>query len=144
MNRHRFLEDKSDARRVRNGEEDVAHCVECGQAEDRPIHRVRVCDEKAGGCGRSAEEGAVLRDRSALCESCKEAIGEAEAEDAEKLELVKRLVRATVRATKAANGMLGRRSEAPAFRDEQKAAAALLADYLGHAPSAEQIQAVTE
>lgn len=44
------------------------------------------CDENAGGCGRSEQEGAVLRDGSALCEACKEAIAEAEADDAEKLQ----------------------------------------------------------
>lgn len=43
------------------------------------------CDENAGGCGRSEQEGAVLRDGSALCEACKEAIAEAEADDAAKL-----------------------------------------------------------
>lgn len=102
------------------------------------------CNADAGGCGRSKQEGAVLRDGSALCEACKEAIAEAERRDAEKVERVKRLVRAAVRATKAANGMIARRSEAAAFREEQKAAAVLLSDYLGHAPSAEQIAAVTE
>jgi hypothetical protein len=50
------------------------------------------CDENAGGCGRSAQEGAAFRGGSALCESCKEAIGEAEADDAAKLEAAEALV----------------------------------------------------
>lgn len=54
----------------------------------------RSCDEAAGGCGRSAEEGAVLRDGSTLCEACKESIAEAEADDASKLEEARRLVAA--------------------------------------------------
>lgn len=37
---HVFEEDKKDAARVYHGEEDIAHCVKCGQAEDRQIHRV--------------------------------------------------------------------------------------------------------
>lgn len=36
---HTFIEDTQDAQRVRHGDEDVAHCVTCGQAADRPIHR---------------------------------------------------------------------------------------------------------
>lgn len=52
----------------------------------------RVCDEEAGGCGRSEEKGAVLRDGSALCGACEEAIAEAEADDAAKLEEAEVLV----------------------------------------------------
>jgi hypothetical protein len=37
---HAFVQDKQDAPRVRSGQEDVDHCATCGQAEDRPIHRV--------------------------------------------------------------------------------------------------------
>lgn len=55
--------------------------------------KLRRCDDEAGGCGRSAEEGAVLRDGSALCEACKEGIAEAEFDDAEKLREAYRLVR---------------------------------------------------
>lgn len=44
------------------------------------------------GCGRSEAEGAVLRDGLTLCEACKEAIAEAEADDAAKLEAAKALV----------------------------------------------------
>jgi hypothetical protein len=50
------------------------------------------CDENAGGCGRSAQEGAVLRDGSALCGACEEAGAEAEADDAAKLEAAEALV----------------------------------------------------
>lgn len=60
------------------------------------------CDENAGGCGRSEKEGAVLRDGSALCEACKEAIGEAEADDAAKLQAAEALV-ATHRAARRKN-----------------------------------------
>lgn len=52
----------------------------------------RSCDDAAGGCGRSAEEGAVLRDGSALCEACQEAIAEVEADDAAKLAAAMALV----------------------------------------------------
>lgn len=38
------------------------------------------------GCGRSEEEGAVLRDGSTLCEACKESIAEAKADEDRKLE----------------------------------------------------------
>ncbi len=44
------------------------------------------CDQEAGGCGRSEQEGVVLRDGSALCEACQESIAEAEADDERKLE----------------------------------------------------------
>lgn len=130
--------------RCRHGHEHGSIVAAAACSTERSAPEPKRCDQNAGGCNRSELEGAVLRDGSALCEACKEAIAEVSAEDAEKLERVKRLVRATVRATKAANGMLGRRSEAPAFREEQKAAAALLADYLGHAPSAAQVAEVTE
>jgi hypothetical protein len=50
------------------------------------------CDENAGGCGRSEQEGAVLRDGSALCEACKEAIAEAEADGAQRLKDAEALV----------------------------------------------------
>jgi hypothetical protein len=53
---------------------------------------VKLCDENAGGCGRSEQEGAVLRVGSSLCEACKEAIAEAEADDAAKLEEAEVLV----------------------------------------------------
>lgn len=36
---HSFVADKQDATRVYYGQEDIAHCATCGQAEDRPIHR---------------------------------------------------------------------------------------------------------
>lgn len=37
---HTFVVDKSDAPRVRHGAEDIPHCWICGEAEDRPVHRV--------------------------------------------------------------------------------------------------------
>jgi hypothetical protein len=37
---HAFEEDKQDAARVHGEQEDIAHCAKCGQAEDRPIHRI--------------------------------------------------------------------------------------------------------
>lgn len=36
---HPFTADVADAQRVKYGEEDIAHCAICGQAEDRPVHR---------------------------------------------------------------------------------------------------------
>lgn len=44
------------------------------------------CSAEAGGCGRTEQEGAVLRGGSSLCEACKEAIAESGADDAAKLE----------------------------------------------------------
>jgi hypothetical protein len=37
---HEFVADKQDAPRVKYGEEDIPHCNVCGQAMDRPIHRM--------------------------------------------------------------------------------------------------------
>lgn len=39
---HAFVADPQDATRVRYGQEDIEHCVFCGQAENRPIHRQAV------------------------------------------------------------------------------------------------------
>lgn len=36
---HSFVVDDSDAQRVKHGGEDIAHCVICGEAEDRPVHK---------------------------------------------------------------------------------------------------------
>lgn len=39
---HGFVAEAGEPSRVKYGEDDVAHCAVCGQAEDRPIHRLEV------------------------------------------------------------------------------------------------------
>jgi flavin-binding protein dodecin len=65
------------------------------------------CDENAGGCGRSEQEGAVLRDGSALCEACKEAIAEAEADGAQRLKDAEALADAFAQVGKLNHYMVG-------------------------------------
>ena len=43
---HAFQTDPAEP--TRQGDEDVAHCADCGQAEDRPIHRVASQSQPAG------------------------------------------------------------------------------------------------
>lgn len=38
---HPFVADTGEPSRVKYGEDDIAHCARCGQAENRPIHRVQ-------------------------------------------------------------------------------------------------------
>jgi hypothetical protein len=83
----------------------------------------RSCDEDAGGCGRSAEEGAVLRDGSTLCEACKESIAEAETDDAAKLEAAEALVakHRAARRQKAAKSWKGLAEQLSVVRVQQLA-----------------------
>lgn len=68
---HRFMTDKAEPSRVKHGEEDVAHCALCGQAEDRPIHRTAAKPEpkpeKLGRCeccvGDTPHAGAQIHKR---------------------------------------------------------------------------------
>lgn len=60
---HQFLADAADAPRVGYGEEDVTHCLICGQAEDRPIHRL--------AAEHDAEIAAIPRGQ-VQCNLCKE------------------------------------------------------------------------
>ena len=103
----------------------------------------RRCDAEAGGCGRSAQEGAVLRDGSALCEACKEAIAEVSVEEAERLTLVRQALRAAAYSQRVA--LIGpKRSVDKARRDELKAVRALLRSYLRREPSLEQVYEATQ
>ena len=43
---HEFVVDSAEARRVKYGDEDLDHCAVCGQAADRPIHRVAETDDE--------------------------------------------------------------------------------------------------
>ncbi len=58
----------------------------CGRCQPKS------CDVEAGGCGRTEESGAVLRDGSALCGACEEAIAEVASDDAAKLEAARAAV----------------------------------------------------
>jgi hypothetical protein len=68
----------------------VSACKKCGVEAGPSVKLCGRCEPKrcnvdAGGCGRSEQEGAVLRDGSALCEACQESIAEAKADEDQKL-----------------------------------------------------------